>query len=419
LQSETHLVRNKLDLVLAGRVDKHSELEDPIFSPRAALVFKPAESQHFRLTFNRAYNTPATQDFFLDILGDPNVFGLPPEYAVALRASGVPKSGLNFSRDENGRPFMYSSFSPDRNAAIPVDGAATLWPVVVGLLAAQGIDISGIPAPTPAQVRPIMAMLNPETQSFDLVSGPKDVPAVKPTITQTVEVGYKGVLADRLQLSLDIYRTRVKDFGGALHIITPNVFLNPGDVADYLAPFVGPDQAGQLAQAISQIPLGTVTPKEAVDATALILAPRNYGKVDVMGLDFGVDYKVNDQISFAGTYSFVDKNFFDKLDGVADFSLNAPRHKGSLAAKYRNSQLGLNTELRFRRTEGFRMISGVFVGRVEPYSLVDAMVGYAIPSFDGVTITLSATNLLDNKHREFIGAPEIGRLVTGRLSYSF
>ena len=419
LQSETHLLKNKLDVVLVGRVDKHSELQDAVFSPRAALVVKPWENQSFRLTYNRAYNTPATQDLFLDIVADPNLFGLPPEYAVALRASGVPKSGLNFQRDANGRPFMFSTFNPDRKQAIPVDGAAALWPAVVGVLATQGIDISAIPSPTPLQVRAVMAMLNPETASFDVVAEPKDVPAIKPTITQTVELGYKGVFGEKLLVSIDLYRSRLRDFAGALQIVTPNVFLNPADVAGYLTPFVGTEQAGQLAQTIGQIPLGTVSPNEAVDPTALIIAPRNYGKVDVSGLDLGIEYNVNEQISFAGTYSYVDKNFFEKLEGVTDLSLNAPRHKGSISARYRNSELGLNGELRFRRTEGFRMRSGVYVGKVEPYTLVDARIGYAIPSVTGLTFTLSATNILDKKHQEFIGAPAIGRLLLGRLAYAF
>ncbi len=64
------------------------------------------------------------------------------------------------------------------------------------------------------------------------------------------------------------------------------------------------------------------------------------------------------------------------------------------------------------------MSSGVYVGTVDSYSLVDAMVGYVLPTMSNVTLTLSATNLFDKKHTEFIGAPEIGRLVMGRLTYA-
>ena len=47
-----------LRLVLAGRMDDHSALPDPVFSPRAAVVWKPAEEHAFRVSYNRAFSTP-------------------------------------------------------------------------------------------------------------------------------------------------------------------------------------------------------------------------------------------------------------------------------------------------------------------------------------------------------------------------
>ncbi|TFG64800.1 MAG: TonB-dependent receptor, partial [Gemmatimonadales bacterium] len=55
------------ELVLAARVDKHSRLNDAVFSPRAAIVYKPDDTNSFRLTFNRAFTTPTTLNFFLDL----------------------------------------------------------------------------------------------------------------------------------------------------------------------------------------------------------------------------------------------------------------------------------------------------------------------------------------------------------------
>src|SRR5690606_19123374 len=56
IQSTTS-VTPQFDAVLAGRGDTHSALPDAIFSPRAALVFKPSQDQTFRVTFNRAFST--------------------------------------------------------------------------------------------------------------------------------------------------------------------------------------------------------------------------------------------------------------------------------------------------------------------------------------------------------------------------
>ena len=73
----------------------------------------------------------------------------------------------------------------------------------------------------------MMRTLNPTTQGFEDAVNPTDVEPIKPTTTQTTELGYKGVLANRLALSLDIYQTKMRNFVGPLVVETPNVFLEP------------------------------------------------------------------------------------------------------------------------------------------------------------------------------------------------
>ncbi len=420
VQSGTQLLGEKLELVAAARVDRHNQIADPVFSPRAAVVYRPSGDHTFRLTVNRAFSTPATNEFFLDIVSEPNPFDLPSPYEIAVRANGVPSSGFTFRRDNMGRPFMRSTFAPDRSLEIPVDAVATLWPAVVQLMGAQGVDLSSLPAPTPAQVGATMASLNLETGAFDPSTGPVDVPRLRPTITQTVELGYKGLLAGDLQAGVDLYYSRITDFIGPFQVVTPNVFLNRQDVIAYLEQNgVQPEAAAQLGAAISQIPLGTVTPEQAVDPTAIMLAPRNFGTVSLAGVDVSLEYRISTDVSVAAAYSYVDKNFFPKLDGIADIALNAPQNRGSVGARYHSPQLGLDVEVRNRWSEGFRMSSGVYVGSVGAYSLFDVTAGYAIPGWTGVTCTVTAINIFDRRHQEFIGAPAIGRIAMVRLGYTF
>ena len=77
----------KFDFTGAFRYDYNSSLADPVFSPRAALVFKPDASNSFRLTFNRAFSTPSSNNQFLDISGGTvPVFG---PFGYDLRATGA------------------------------------------------------------------------------------------------------------------------------------------------------------------------------------------------------------------------------------------------------------------------------------------------------------------------------------------
>ncbi|MFQ5772230.1 MAG: TonB-dependent receptor domain-containing protein, partial [bacterium] len=74
LQSDTEL-SSKLKFVAAARIDKHNRIEDLTFSPRMALVFKPTATDHFRLTYNRAFSTPRTSQLFGDIISGNDKFG--------------------------------------------------------------------------------------------------------------------------------------------------------------------------------------------------------------------------------------------------------------------------------------------------------------------------------------------------------
>jgi iron complex outermembrane receptor protein len=110
--------------------------------------------------------------------------------------------------------------------------------------------------------------------------------------------------------------------------------------------------------------------------------------------------------------------YFRNVDGVDDIALNAPGNKAGMAVQYHFRQ-GLNTELRSRYVEGFPMKAGVYIGDVQTYTIFDVNLAYHLPFAKNTRVTLSGLNLFDKKHREFIGAPILGRLVLARLTQTF
>ena len=46
-------------LVAGARVDKFTSIESAVFSPRIALVMKPAVDQSVRVSYNRAFRAPS------------------------------------------------------------------------------------------------------------------------------------------------------------------------------------------------------------------------------------------------------------------------------------------------------------------------------------------------------------------------
>lgn len=61
---------------------------------------------------------------------------------------------------------------------------------------------------------------------------------------------------------------------------------------------------------------------------------------------------------------------------------------------------------------------GRHVGRVSSYTVSDASIAYRVRERNMI-FSLSAQNVFDNLHREFIGAPQLGRLVYLQTQYTF
>ncbi len=496
LQSETKL-SPKLDVLLAARVDDHNFIEDPVFSPRAALVFKPNTNNTVRATYNRAFSTPSSNNLFLDISSRQDVFGLGrllnnTAFGTNVRAQGVPGSGFNFNIGANGLPQFRSPFAPlgGRQAGSFINQndpvfTNVMWGVGRGAVLAQfvpafqaGLRAQGLPeanvqaitaafvAIVPQQLAGltnVMRTLNTTRGTFSQVTAVKNVPRIQETTHETFEFGYKGVINEKLLVGVDLYHSKIKDFVGPLKVETPNVFLDPTTLggslgAQFGAALANPANAqlnailiasldpaarggngnGSAVDELSRlfatgaagIPFGTVSPQEAFDPTALILTYRNFGDVSLNGMDVYFSYYAGKSWMFSGNYSFVTKAGFNlfkspnrviyrNLAGVADISLNAPANKFALAVQYRAPQRGYEVELRGRYVEGFPQDSGVYLGEVQTYSVLDFNFGYDLPFSTGSRFSLNVNNLLDKEHKEFIGAPLLGRLIMARLTQTF
>jgi len=402
LQSET-ILSSKLNLILAARVDENSRLQDMVFSPRAAIVYQANENNTFRITFNRAYQTPETGDFFFDF--DVSSPELDP-YRARLR--GVPETGYNFRRDENGGIgglYMQSPFTPEL-LDLPAE-ATQMWDVVVSLLEQEGINIK---------------LLDTNTGEF-VAASPDDVidiAPLEPQRTTAFEIGYIGDINKNFVFSTNIYYENNINFIAPYVVETPNVFFEPASLADYLSNFMPREDALELAESIStRIPVGTVTPEEG-DPADLLVTTRTYGNVSHYGVELSLAYYTLGYWALRGNYSYVSENFWKRKVGEPeDVALNAPKHKIGVAVHYNNPNLGFISQLRLRYIDNFPVISGVGRGTVPSYFVVDINASYKLPFNRSFELALSIQNLLNNLHTEFVAVPELGRLAILRLKYSF
>lgn len=411
----------RLSLFAAARVDHHSRMRGSVLSPRVALQFTPSPRQRLHVKYDRAFSTPSQTDLFVDIEA-ARLTPLP----FLLRAVGVPREGLRFDRGCTGGLCLASPFAPGR---LPVDATA-FWPAVVEIMRAGGVDLSAIPAPTSQDVPTVLRLLDTGTGTFARVAGTvADLPPLVPTITNSVEAGYKGSVGGHLVFDLSVYATRREHFRGPLAAATPNAFLSAEGLAAYLSRFMPPEQAMQLGAVIGGvdgsttapgIPLASVTPAGALAGSDILLTYRNFGRVSLWGTDLGMEVLAAPRVTVSGSYSYINRNYFPaERPGEPELSMNAPRHKAALGTRYRDSYRNLSAELRGRYVGGFRMLDGVWAGDVEAFTAVDAELGVGIPGTRASRLTFTAQNVLNDRHAEFVGAPVIGRLLLARVNHAF
>ena len=469
IQSTTRLTP-KFDFVAAIRVDNHDVLDQTFWSPRVALIFKPQETQNIRVTYNRAFSTPANFSFFLDL---PQAFiPITSTIGYQVRGLGVPSSGFTYRRNcttgagqlcmrspfpvinpanPAGAPLVAPNTSVDANAAqyyrTLVAGNQTAFItalVQAGVTQANaGAVFASIFGATTTGIQTSLRLFRPPGRgspnpSFLPVdpSSVEDLERLKATTTDAYELGYKGILGNRARLAIDLWYQRKTNFTTAAQNVTPNAFLDPATLGAAIAAAITPHvQAGRVpAQAatalvtgfttsLAQVPIGTVVPDNALANTpSLFFSYRNIAKtIDFTGADLAIDYLLNDRVTLIGTYSWVsDVVFPDIVTGPDTLTLNSPDNKATLTTRFRDETKGISFEVRGRYQNAFPVNSGVYFGAVPVNAFLDASFSWRLPiPGQQVTWSLMGTNVTNNKRFTFVGTPEIGRLVMTRLQYSF
>ncbi len=483
---------DKLDLVLAGRGDRFNFLEETAFSPRAVLVFKPSPKHTFRGGFNRAVASPSQLEVNIDfpvtafnvpgigpvglgwLLGnkEAQTFGDSPQivWNSAIQAFGIP----NLPVGTPGLP----------NAVAYGAATAGFLPVAIpGIV--QGLVDAGVPLDVAQNAGGNISgyLANPanapggftgDFEGFNLFNrqplGLVDAPAAKLRIEDTWEVGYKGLVADKFGISVDVYNRKIT--GSTLFTgISPTYQLNnlniAGDLSSalgadafagplldfvtnefaFLGPAAGPVAEATVAGIIAGYQNVAAPGAEAAllptlqglsDAFVLAWTPtqelpgnaglplyaagyRTFEAYDYWGADIGLNYFVNNDLSFFGNYSWASDNLFNPAiqgaEGATEQTTIAqPTNRYRIGFNY-TPTCGFNGNLSFQHDDSFAAFLGQYSGDTDEKNLVDASLGYKFNT--GTFLGLSAQNLFDSKYRTYPGFPQIGRRVLATLRHTF
>ena len=444
-------ISSRLHLVAIVQVERHSRVDGASLSPFVNLIFSPEDGHSFVASAARIAFMPLADHLLLDVGAGRMTAGV---LIYDVLARGVPEGGFTF--DDRcpggfGGMCMRSPLAPGER--LPAD-PSVLWNTLVEIAAASD-PMALRPLrpffrdPEPGELLPRLLLFNqkewaagrPPFLGEEVLGRPVGIDPVdplEPGIVNSLSLQYRIEVEGRGRISAAIGRSSVDNFIGPLRVETPTVFFEPESTRAFIEKRVEPMvRQGivfpalrdllihDLTNLVLELPVGTIMPDQ-VTTPGLLLTYRNWGKVDLWSAGLSAEVSPTPALSLEGTHSHISEQCFDFVEDAAtdcsdleDISLNLPKTKSSFSIRYEGAESGYSAEARIRRQRGFYANAGVYAGDVEGYTVLDAQVGLPVPGLPRVSAALIGTNLLDDRHQEFIGAPEIGRLVVASVTYAF
>lgn len=239
----TSVISDKLELTYAGRYDKFNFIDEGAFAPRVALVFKADENHTFRASFNRANTGPTALqqniDFPVSVLAPgiadvwlsgqyaPQVF--PDNPTIDLAVPGLPD--LPYGATSFPLAYAYGAVAqPTLQALYGGLAGNPLLPVV------QNFFNGYVPSGGTGQLVGYN-LFNGEPMDELVGTGRSAIETLN-----SFEVGYKGLIANKLSVALDVYTYERKGFT-QFTAIGPTFNLVGADIANDLGAQVGADFA--------------------------------------------------------------------------------------------------------------------------------------------------------------------------------
>jgi outer membrane receptor protein involved in Fe transport len=312
LQVGKKLLNDRVKLTGSVRYDKNQNF-DGRFTPRLSGVFTVAPHHNIRLSYQTAYRNPSNQDQYIDlpIRSNTRLIGALPELMT--------KYDLYNTKG-------YTQASVQRYAA------------------------TGDPS---------------QLQQYTFGK-------FKPESVTAYEIGYKGLIENRLLIDAYYYYSSYTNFLSYLVLIQPTLPL-------------AQDPAFNRAH---------------IFATNV----NNPAGVVAQGASIGLDYLINTwTLSGNASYNNLTKHAEDGLDNM----FNTPKYKFNIGLSNRNVYKNIGFNVMYRWQDAFTWSSSFIRGDVSAFSNVDAQINYKMPKIR-TTIKVGGSNITNNYYQTSFGNPKAG-----------
>jgi len=351
LQLGKKLLNEKLKLAASIRYDKNQNFKGRL-TPRASAVYTLAENHHFRTSFQTGFRNPTPGDQYIKLNAGPiTILG------------GVPDNSKGMTVYQNSfTTASLNSFFGTLQAAME-----------------QGAT----------QQQALMMAKDQLVKS--------NVAYIKPERISVYEIGYKGLIDNKLVIDVNYYFSSYKDFLLNQVVIEPQSPVLAGD--------------------------GSVNPQAAVDilngdSHLYQLYTNASDRVTAQGATLGLTYSLPRNYSVGANATLATFDIRDaNPNNVPGF--NTPKYKTSVT--FGNSRVvnnvGFNIAWRWQDSyDWYGTFNQMRPGRIDAFSIIDAQVSYKMLPLKSM-IKLGANNLFNNQVYQAYGSPAIGAIYYVSLTF--
>jgi outer membrane receptor protein involved in Fe transport len=332
VQLQKSLLNDVLKLSASGRYDKNENFKGR-FTPRATATIKVAKDNNIRLSYQQAYRFPDNQDQYINLLTPGSyLIGCLPTFNTLYNFSGNPV-------------YTAQSIVEYRNAF------------------AQ----TGIPDTTKL-VQSNFGKAKPETMS-------------------SYEIGYRGVINNKLLIDVYYYYSKYKDFIGR--------------------EAVGRGTSGDpnLSKLEVLNPLTTANYSFVVNSSTPVKAN---------GWGIGAEYQLGKGYLLMGNV------YGDQLTGVPSNLVtffNTPKTRFNIGLSNSNLGKGIGFNVIYKWQDKINWEGTFGTGNIPAFGTLDAQVSYHFTK-EKVLLKLGGTNITNHYYRNAFGNPYIGALYYVSIGYN-
>ena len=229
------------------------------------------------------------------------------------------------------------------------------------------------------------------------------------------EIGYKGIISDKLYLTADIYYNQIQDFVTTF-VANANKDLQrwEADLGDGFEEYN--DFATQYIYDALDKYSNNIAPLVQLNGTPLhALSNGNIGSVNQYGLELGANYHFTEELKLTLNYMYYDAEI-NLEPGDPQILPNTPPHRMNAAISY-NVPEEYDISLQMNYVDEYDWLAGIQIGKVPSYMLFNVSAGYDIT--ENLNAGLYIYNLFNETHFQVFGGTFIPRLSTFKLTYNF